>query len=1088
MNIAAAPYLAQRNVGRLSHAHPQPWHSPYLPTKKVGRYGAPTVYRPAQSFGFCMWLSGLALVLFSTGAATAQQTPLLKPNVSVERALSGGQTHEYRVALEAGQFFDAVVEQEGIDVEVALLGPDGRPIGHMDSLNNDQGPEPMAAIAGASGEYRLQIIASNPKVAPGAYKVTVLALRPATAEDAQHVAADRAVDEANNLLSEGKAASLAAAADKFQGAAVIYHSSGLRYDEALALYGIGVVRGQSGDFKGALLVDEQARLLFHALQAHGMEGSTINNMGGAYDVLGDLPRALTAYQAALPLLRSSGARTSEASALNNIGKIHADMAEWEEAGEYYQQALPIFRAAADKERESITLRNLGRINFTLGQNDRAMEYYKQALALDEAEGNQREESATLVGMAATYQSQDQTAQALQLYQKALALDRATGDHWHQGLTLRDLASANLAAGEPQTSLQELQEALTLLRAAGDRRAEGLALGILGRVYAALEQPQQALTACRQALAILESVGDRSHAAQDLQQMAQLERDQGQLGDARQHAEEALALVEKVRATAGAQEDRASYFATQQSLGEFYIDLLMRLHQQDEAFEAAERQRARSLLEMLAEARVDFRQGVDPRLLERQREISGLLNSKAERLLTLRGDGAQERATALKQEIRELEGESEQVELAIRKSSPRYSAITQPQPLTLKQIEQQVLDPDTVLLEYALGELHSYLWTVTTTGVKSYELPPRSEIEKSVREVTGLLMARGTYVKGESAEQTKARIAAADTQLPQASTKLSNMVLGPAAGELRGRRLVLVTDGSLQHVPFAMLPAPGVAAAGTLLVEEHEIVSLPSASTVSELRQQIAGRRPAPELIAVLADPVFQADDPRVHGHHAVATAIDTQVDSSRILVHGAGENAEETLRVPRLPFTRQEADRIIKLAGTKDSLEALDFQASLATATGPDLGRYRYLHFATHGYLDSEQPDLSAIVLALVDKSGRPQPGFLRVSGIYNLKLPADLVVLSACETGLGKEIRGEGIVGLTRGFMYAGAPRVMVSLWSVNDRATEELMAVFYQKLLQQKLAPAAALRLAQAAMAKNKQWSAPYYWAAFVQQGEWK
>jgi CHAT domain-containing protein len=286
----------------------------------------------------------------------------------------------------------------------------------------------------------------------------------------------------------------------------------------------------------------------------------------------------------------------------------------------------------------------------------------------------------------------------------------------------------------------------------------------------------------------------------------------------------------------------------------------------------------------------------------------------------------------------------------------------------------------------------------------------------------------------------------------------------------------------------MLPVPG---ASTLLVEEHEIVSLPSVSTVAELRKQTAGREPAPGMVAVLADPVFQADDPRVRRQGKVRPAA-TQADNgnSRVLVHLAAPDSEdggETLRVPRLPFTRQEADRIIKLAGGKDNLEALDFRASLATATSAEMRRYRYLHFATHGFLDSEQPDLSAIVLDLVDQDGRPEPGFLRVNDIYNLKLPADLVVLSACETGLGKEIRGEGIVGLTRGFMYAGVPRVIVSLWSVNDRATEELMAVFYQKLLQAKLAPAAALREAQVAMAKSRQWSAPYFWAAFVQQGEW-
>src|SRR6266496_2573465 len=166
---------------------------------------------------------------------------------------------------------------------------------------------------------------------------------------------------------------------------------------------------------------------------------------------------------------------------------------------------------------------------------------------------------------------------------------------------------------------------------------------------------------------------------------------------------------------------------------------------------------------------------------------------------------------------------------------------------------------------------------------------------------------------------------------------------------------------------------------------------------------------------------------------------------------------------------------------------ALDFAANRTTAMGAEVSKYRFVHFATHGFLNSRHPELSGIVLSLVDQEGRAQDGFLRAHEIYNLKLPADLVVLSGCRTGLGKEIKGEGLVGLTRAFMYAGAARVMVSLWDVNDEATAELMKRFYGGLLgRNKLSPAAALRAAQVSMASDKRWSSPYYWAAFTLQGE--
>jgi CHAT domain-containing protein/Tfp pilus assembly protein PilF len=1049
---------------------------------------APSQYKQGRRRARAVWLA-MACVFFCASGWSAEEIPELKLGSRLERALAGGKTDEYRIQLVAGQFLDAVVEQEGIDVEVVLLGPDGKLIGHMDSMNSEWGPEPMVAIADASGEYRLRVIAGNPQVAPGKYKIHVDALRLATEEDKKHVAANRALDGSQDLIGQGTANSLETAAKTLRSAIDFYHSAGLNYDEAISLFTLGVVEAQRGDFNAALGNYELCLPIFHQLGDRPMEGNTLNNMAGAFDVFGDLTKAGETYSKALELQRLSGDRVSEAGTLNNIGKIHDDLAEWQEASEYYEQALPMFHDLGDRGHEGLVLLNLGRIDAAFGKTEKALEYYLRALPLLRTAGNKGGEAQALVDMAAAYEAEGDVAKALQLYEQAVGLNRSTGDKWREGVTLRFLGAANLAHGEPQKALEQVQESLKLLRAAEDRRGEGLALTTAGQVYRALHEPEQALAAFGQALPILEAVGDRNFTAQALMGMAEVERDDGRLTDARKCAEDALALVEQVRAKAGGQEDRASYFATQQQMGEFYIDLLMRLHKQDpaagydaEAFEAAERERARSLLEMLAEARVNIRQGVDPKLLQREHEIAGLLNSKAQRLMALHGADAEEKGSVLKKEIGDLESEAQQVELAIRKSSPQYSAITQPHPLTLKEIQEQVLDGETVLLEYALGEERSYLWAVTQAGLKSYELPRRGEIEKSVREVMELMNARGVSVAGEFQDQNDERIAKADAGLKQAAARLSQMVLAPAIAELGKKRLVLVTDGSLQHLPFAMLPAPrpGTPSSGTFLAEQHEIVSLPSASTIAELRKQVAGRQPAPGTVAVLADPVFQADDPRVI-RKAQAGAVAKTVTNS-------ADTSDEQVQAPRIPFTREEADRIIRLAGAKNSFEAVDFQASLATATSPTMGRYRYLHFATHGYLDSERPELSALVFSLVDKSGRPQPGFLRANEIYNLKLPAELVVLSACETGLGKEIRGEGIVGLTRGFMYAGAPRVIVSLWSVDDRATEELMAAFYKKLLVEKLTPTASLRQAQMAMAKNPHWAAPYYWAAFVQQGEWK
>jgi len=264
--------------------------------------------------------------------------------------------------------------------------------------------------------------------------------------------------------------------------------------------------------------------------------------------------------------------------------------------------------------------------------------------------------------------------------------------------------------------------------------------------------------------------------------------------------------------------------------------------------------------------------------------------------------------------------------------------------------------------------------------------------------------------------------------------------------------------------------------------------LPSASFLALARQEAGSRVLAAKTVVILADPVFGADDPRVNRN---VTASQSRIRSE---IRGAGvlgsitnrSAADGSVGLARLPFSRREADEIYGLTKGADALEVLDFRANRDFAMGPELVDYRIVHFATHTFLDDSAPAWSGLVLSLVDEHGRPRDGFLKLQDIYNLRLNADLVVLSACRTALGKNVRGEGIVGLSRGFMYAGAKRVVASLWEVDDAATAEFMTRFYRRLLKEVRPPAEALNLAQLEMAQQKRWTAPYYWAGFVLQGE--
>jgi CHAT domain-containing protein len=415
-------------------------------------------------------------------------------------------------------------------------------------------------------------------------------------------------------------------------------------------------------------------------------------------------------------------------------------------------------------------------------------------------------------------------------------------------------------------------------------------------------------------------------------------------------------------------------------------------------------------------------------------------------------------------------------------------LTQPQPLSLAEIQRQVLDSDTLLLEYSLGDEASYLFVVSQKSITSYQLPKRAEIEAATRRALELLTAPQPR-PGETEAKRRARVKEANAGYWPQAAALSEMLLGPAASQLGSKRLLIVADGALQYLPFGSLPAPELhtlaspppRVASTPLMIDHEIVHLPSASALAVLRSELAGRRPAAKAVAVLADPVFSADDARVRPGNNVQAGGEAPSGLTRAVNDVRGE-------LRRLLMTRDEAEAILSVTPHTAGLGALDFRANRATATSDELSHYRIVHFATHGLLNSEHPELSGLVLSLVDEQGRPQDGFFRLHDIFNLFLPAELVVLSACQTGLGKEVKGEGLVGLTRGFMYAGAARVVASLWQVNDAATAELMKRFYYRMLKDGMRPAAALRAAQIEMWKKPQWHSPFYWGAFALQGEWK
>lgn len=1060
------------------------------------------------------------------GSQTDATATTLHPSTPIRRSIEAGQVHVFRIAVVSGQYLRVVVDQQGIDVAAVLLAPSGKPIIESDLPNGNTGPEPLTIAADVSGDYLVEVRPSDSNSKTGPYEITLLAARVPTESDRARARAEAALREAIRWSFQPTAGSRQDVIRRLEDALRVFRSDNDDPMTYVALNTAGLIHHGFGELGQALDCYREALSLAHGAGHSVNEAFILNNIGGVYDILGEPHKALGYYDRAISILRELGNTRQVANTLNNMGVIYYNLSRLQKALEYYNQSLELKRGVTDIRGTAVTLENLALVYIELGEHLRALEYLQEALALRRTAKDVRGEAISLHTIGFAYSASGDVARAVEYYNQAMPLRRKVGDRRGEAITLYETGRTRLASNEPEMALEALQEALKIQQSLEDRRGQALSLGQMANACNVLRRPAEAIAHAGESLALFRAVEDERGEAMALRSMAEAERGLGDVAKAIQHVEGALSRIEGMRASWRSQEQRSSFLATKEGAYKFYIALLMGAHRQSpsegyaaRALKVNERARARSLLEMLGEAGSDIRQGVDPALLDRERIIAETLDFKAGKLVRLLGQQNTQEAAALKKEIGRLEDEYQQVLGEIRANSPAYAAITQPRPLDVDEIQQQ-LDEDTLLLSFSLDKDRSYVWAVSNNSVTSRELPGSKEIDDAARHVYDLLTARSVSVRGETQLQRRARVVETDAKLPEAASQLSEIVLRPIATELRKKRIVVVADGMLQYVPFAMLPLPKEGGstkkdqgggmkeeAGRVnqihppsrildpLILEHEVISLPSASALAVLRQGLVGRQPAPNAVAVLADPVFSTSDERVRaslGKQRISSPVRGQAPqgrpTTRILEHIADHSGGPRMVIPRLPFTKQEAEQILALAPANTSFKATGFSANVETATSGALGSYRYVHFATHGYLDTENPGLSAIVLSMIDERGKSRDGLLTANEIYNLKLGAELVVLSACQTGLGKEYKGEGLVGLTRGFMYAGAARVLVSLWNVNDRATSDLMAAFYRKMLKENQRPAEALRAAQVEMWKQKQWESPYYWAAFVLQGEWK
>lgn len=850
---------------------------------------------------------------------------------------------------------------------------------------------------------------------------------------------------------------------------------------ALAARLLGSARINQGDFAAGVRATERAVAAFRRTGDRRQQGIALRNLGLAYAESGELGKALATTAAALQAAQAVGDTRLLALVRNDIALVHNARGEYALAVDAYRRSLAALRENPYPLAEAVAWINLGVAYAQLDDPQQAFDAYDHAEAAATAAG-----CASCLAEIEADRGDDlldsgAVPQAEAAYGRALGIAETHGLVRQRAEALRGLGRCAIAAQDWERARRLLSDARAEMHRTGAAVNESVVLAALGDLDSRLGNLDAARANYARALALAREAENQAWQAAALASLARVEQQAGELVRARADIEAAIALIESERARIGSPDLRTSYFGSKRSYYDLYVDVLMQLAREQpghgyeaDALGVAERARARALQDQLAERAIRVDSSVAPALIAAEAAAQDRLHALAYRLSQAAHDDARRRA--LLSEIDEASRALDEARGRIRAANPRYAELTHPARLQAAEIQRDLLDGDMRVLEYWLGDARSYLWVVDATSLRAFTLPPKSEIAAAAGRLRESLLAPIAAPASVPIERRAAHDAAGAEAARAAARALAERILPPAAQALLAHDVAVVADGELQAVPFAVLDWARDAGAGPASIEWTYLPSLGALRGLRALPRPAA----APTAVAVVADPVFRADDARLSGRDADGAAVDA------LLLRAASEAGVAEL--PRLPHTRDEAQAIAALADREASWVALDFAASRRAVAAAAWPRYTIVHFATHALLNARHPELSGIVLSLYDAQGRAEDGFLRVNDIYNLRMPADLVVLSVCESALGRSVGAEGAANLARAFFYAGTRRVVASLWPVDDRAGAAFMQAFYRALLARRLAPAAALVEAQRELRRNPRWSAPYYWGGYVLQGDWR
>ena len=830
--------------------------------------------------------------------------------------------------------------------------------------------------------------------------------------------------------------------------------------------------------------DEKTKALDSAQQSVQLWQSLNNKLGMArsYFVLGEfqmvqykLFESAESFQKGMSLWRELNVPHQVAEAFINLGFIEYRKGAWQAALDFLTQAEQLI----DPESEPLMM---GQIKAGLAENfvesgllETGLDKYRESLDYYRL----TKKPDTMIGIefciGQVYYFQRNYSEALAMLRKARS--EAEAHNYPMVVALSDdfLGRTYYELTDYATALQHFQAALEVFERTKYPMEAARVVALIGQLYQQQGAYAKASANYRKALSTFRKLSDQVNESATLYALGVLELKQNRVDAAQEYLWQSINITENMRRISTSVDLTAAFSARIHQRYEKYIDCLMRKYKSSgskdfaiEAFRISESAKARSLTELLRATQANLFPGLDPQLVQQEKKLRESLQiTENAKVRLLSGDYDAAELTTLNTQHERLRSEHDQLIKKIQALNPSYERNIAPTAWELRIIQQQVITDDlTVLLAYSLGSEKSYLWAITRSGIDSYELPPENQIVQAANRVYQSLKINP--------------LSQPLNDLTAAAQALSQLILSPAAEQLTRKRLIVVPDGVLHYIPFQVLPSP---ASAEPLIATKEIINAPSASILGELQQEATKRQMPFNSLAAFGDPVFARN---------TRETTDAKLSSQQVIATARLRSALRNTRTfdfskERLFYAKHELDRLREVAG-ETALVVSDYAATREKFLSTDLTQYAILHVATHGLFDPERPEVSGLLLTNVSPEEKQLNGFIGLQDIYELRAPVLLVVLSACQTALGKDVRGEGLLGVTRGFMYAGASGVVASLWQVDDEATAELMKLFYSNMLQNGMTPGEALRAAQNSIRQQPHWSAPYYWAGFTLQGEYR